>query len=336
MSALLCNEFLRMAAVHAEPLNRVASRQRGELERMACLHPRMLRGVAAAERRLAPEAGVSRLLVLGNVPVGQKGVVVALPAVKILVCRQVIPRHLGMVGDVSTFDLCVFGCVPVAKCFAVRLVLLHHDGLLARLDDVGAELIPLPQAAFGFTVGHLVLEHNRDTVETAQLLGGSLVKHCTTPVELAWPGESAYTLSGEGRRLPARGDDEAISEPGHRSVGTHRPDIGDGDGDLNTTERAYLLVGHLGAWTQAGIWQNSLADGLSGQFPDLLSEHDDLLCRVLTRVHRPDGWSDTTTLRGESIVRLGADAANRTKVQRQRDNLGLIRKSQSYNTINFR
>jgi hypothetical protein len=113
--ALLRNEFHRMASIHAQALARMPNFHPRELGRVPDLHPGMSRGVPRAERRLVLETRVRRLLVLGDVSVGEQSVLGAVPDVQILMRRQMLPRHSGVVVDMSMFDVGVLGRVSAER-----------------------------------------------------------------------------------------------------------------------------------------------------------------------------------------------------------------------------
>jgi hypothetical protein len=130
MVALLRHELHDVATIHVEALCGVASLQRGELGRMPQRQPCVLRGMPCAERCLADEGPVNRLLMLGDVSVSQTGVLVAVSGVERLMRCQVPRRHSVVVVDVPTFDLGMIGRVPLADAEARGPGVLHHDHLL--------------------------------------------------------------------------------------------------------------------------------------------------------------------------------------------------------------
>lgn len=73
---------------------------------------------------------------------------------------------------------------------------------------------------------------------------------------MARTGESTDAVAGEGRSLPACGDDETVSGAGDRATGTNRAEVGDRGVNLDTAERADLMVGQFGARTETNVFQN--------------------------------------------------------------------------------
>jgi hypothetical protein len=90
VSALLGYQLEGVAPVHTQPAAGVANFHPGELRRMADLHPHMLGRVAGAERGLLFRSGVGCLVVFANVPIGQRGVLAAVPGVDRCVIRQML------------------------------------------------------------------------------------------------------------------------------------------------------------------------------------------------------------------------------------------------------
>ena len=90
MSALLGYELEGVAPVHAEPAAGVANFHPCQLRRMADFHPDMLAGVPGAEHCFLCRSRVGCLVVFGNVLVGQRRVLVAVPGVERLVIRQML------------------------------------------------------------------------------------------------------------------------------------------------------------------------------------------------------------------------------------------------------
>ena len=142
VSALLGYELEGVAPVHTQPAAGVANLHPGELRRMADLHPHMLGGVAGAERCFLFRSGVGRLVVLANVPLGQRGVLAAVPGVERLVIRQMLLGHSGVVVDMTTFDVGVIRCMTLSAGGSGGRGFLHHGDHLTLRDDVSSDGTP--------------------------------------------------------------------------------------------------------------------------------------------------------------------------------------------------
>jgi hypothetical protein len=117
--ALLDNELGGVPDVGADPFTQVPGFEPAELRCVPDLHPPVLHGVPRTQPRPALGGRIRCFPALDRVPVGEPVMLVGVLGVDLLVCCQVSPRHVGVVGSVASFDVGVIGSV-FGACFADR------------------------------------------------------------------------------------------------------------------------------------------------------------------------------------------------------------------------
>jgi hypothetical protein len=127
VSALLGYEFRRMAPIQINTLAGVPRRQPGQLGRVAEREPQVLSGVPSGQRDTPCHHRGGCPLMVGDVPLRQASVLLAVPCVQTLVRGQMPAVQRRMLFDMAVFNSRVFRDVSRTGFRSLRCLIGHID-----------------------------------------------------------------------------------------------------------------------------------------------------------------------------------------------------------------